>query len=76
MDKNQNLFALLERTARSKNATKAQIAPAWMICKKPYIIPIPGTCRLSRLVENAGAAEVKALDDALDRNGRWRKSFE
>ena len=46
---------------------------AWMICKKPYIVPIPGTRKLSRLIENAGAAdvsltaaEVKDLDDALD----------
>ena len=73
MDKNQKLFTLLEETAQNKNATKAQIAMAWMICKKPYIVPIPGTRKLSRLIENAGAAdvslsvaEVKALDDALD----------
>ena len=73
MDKNQKLFDLLEETAQNKNATKAQIAMAWMICKKPYIVPIPGTRKLSRLIENAGAAdvsltaaEVKALDDALD----------
>ena len=73
MDQNKKLFALLEETAQRKNATQAQIAMAWMICKKPYIVPIPGTRKLSRLIENAGsadveltAAEVKALDDALD----------
>ncbi|MBR4641219.1 MAG: aldo/keto reductase [Selenomonadaceae bacterium] len=73
MDKNQKLFDLLEETAQNKNATKAQIAMAWMLCKKPYIVPIPGTRKLSRLKENAGsaevelsAAEVKALDDALN----------
>ena len=73
MDKNKNLFKLLEDTAQSKNATKAQIALAWMLCKKNYIVPIPGTRKLERLKENAGAAdvilsaaEVKALDDALD----------
>ena len=73
MDKNQKLFDLLEETAQNKNATKAQIAMAWMICKKNYIVPIPGTRKLERLKENAGAAdveltaaEVKALDDALD----------
>ena len=73
MDKNQNLFALLEETAQNKNATKGQIALAWMLCKKNYIVPIPGTRKLSRLKENAGAAdvilsaaEVQALDNALD----------
>ena len=72
MDQNKKLFALLEETAQRKNATPAQIAMAWMICKKPYIVPIPGTRKLSRLAENAGAAdidlsaaEVQALDDAL-----------
>ena len=73
MDKNKNLFDLLEETAQNKNATKAQIALAWMLCKKNYIVPIPGTRKLERLKENFGAsevilttAEVKALDDALD----------
>ena len=73
MDKNKNLFKLLEETAQSKNATKTQIALAWMLCKKNYIVPIPGTRKLERLKENAGAAdvilsadEVKALDNALD----------
>lgn len=73
MDKNQKLFDLLEETAQNKNATKAQIAMAWMLCKKNYIVPIPGTRKLSRLKENAGAAdvelsaaEVRALDEALD----------
>ena len=73
MDKNKNLFALLEETAQNKNATKGQIALAWMLCKKNYIVPIPGTRKLSRLKENAGAAdvilsaaEVQALDNALD----------
>lgn len=73
MEKNKNLFDLLEETAQNKNATKAQIALAWMMCKKNYIVPIPGTRKLERLKENFGASEiflsaeeVKALDDALD----------
>ncbi len=73
LEKNRALLDLLEETARNKNATKAQIALAWMIDKKDYIVPIPGTRKLSRLKENAGAAdvnlsaaEVKALDYALD----------
>jgi aryl-alcohol dehydrogenase-like predicted oxidoreductase len=73
IDKNQELLALLNATAERKNATPAQISLAWMICKKPWIVPIPGTRKVERLGENAGAAdmaltaqEVKALDDALD----------
>ncbi len=74
IDKNQPLLNLLEELAAQKNATKAQISLAWMIDKKPWIVPIPGTRKLSRLKENAGAAdvnlsaaEVQALDDALDK---------
>ncbi|MBO6303514.1 MAG: aldo/keto reductase [Selenomonadaceae bacterium] len=73
MDKNRELFELLKNTAEKKNATPAQISLAWMIEKKPFIVPIPGTRKLSRLKENAGAAdisltakEIKALDDALN----------
>ena len=73
MDKNKNLFELLENTAKNKNATKAQIALAWMLCKKNYIVLIPGTRKFERLKENFAASEinltaeeVKALDDALD----------
>ena len=72
MEKNQELFALLKRTAAEKNATPGQISLAWMLEKKPWIVPIPGTKRLSRLKENGKAAdialtaaEVKALDEAL-----------
>ncbi len=73
VDKNQQLLALLHETAQRKNATPAQISLAWMLCKKPYIVPIPGTRKLSRLSENAGAAdvilsaeEVASIDKALD----------
>lgn len=61
------------RMAREKEATPAQISMAWMLCKKPWIVPIPGTRKQERLRENAGAArvelnqkEVEALDKALD----------
>lgn len=74
MDQNQELLALLHKTAQEKQATPAQISLAWMLCKKPYIIPIPGTRKLERLQENAGSAdiilteaEVRVLDAALDR---------
>lgn len=72
-EKNQELLSLLNRMAEEKNGTPAQISMAWMLCKKPYIVPIPGTRKLERLRGNAGAAdivltqdEVLALDQALD----------
>lgn len=72
MEKNRALFALLGELAKEKNATDAQISMAWMICKKPYIVPIPGSRKIERLKENAGAAdiiltaeEVQKIDDAL-----------
>ncbi|MEA4816984.1 MAG: aldo/keto reductase [Lachnospiraceae bacterium] len=73
IDKNQELLALLSRMAEEKNATQGQISLAWMLCKKPYIVPIPGTRKLERLKENGASAtvrltavEVQALDVALD----------
>lgn len=70
---NEELFNLIRTVAKEKNATPAQISLAWMINKKPYIVPIPGTRKINRLEENAGAAdiiltadEVKAIDTALD----------
>lgn len=73
IEKNRELISLLYDTAEKKNATPAQVSLAWMLCKKPYIVPIPGTRKLERLEENAGAChveltqqEVKALDEALN----------
>lgn len=73
IDRNHDLLTLLQKLAEQNNATPAQISLAWMLCKKPYLVPIPGTRRLSRLLENAGAAdvtlsaeEVAAIDKALD----------
>ena len=72
-DQNRQLLALLDRLAGEKNGTPAQISLAWMLCKKPWIVPIPGTRRVERIKENAGAAdirltaaEVAAIDRALD----------
>ena len=74
MDINRELLELLKETADRKGATSAQISLAWMLCKKPWIVPIPGTRKEHRLIENAGAAAVKltqeevaALDEALDK---------
>ena len=56
---NQPVVDLLRDIARRKKATPAQIALAWLLAQKPWIVPIPGTTKLERLDENIGAAEVK-----------------
>ena len=58
ISKAQGLLTLLEKLAAEKNSTPAQISLAWMLCKKPYIIPIPGSRKLSRLKENFEAEEI------------------
>ena len=55
---NEALVDLLRRIADGLGATPGQIALAWLLAQKPWIVPIPGTRRLSRLEENIGAAEV------------------
>jgi aryl-alcohol dehydrogenase-like predicted oxidoreductase len=62
---NQALVDLLGTIARRKDATPAQIALAWLLAQKPWIVPIPGTTRLSRLDENIGALSVKLTADDL-----------
>ncbi|QJE94781.1 aldo/keto reductase [Luteolibacter luteus] len=62
---NQSLIALLESIAQRKNATTAQIALAWLLAQKPWIVPIPGTTKLSRLEENIGAASVDLTREDL-----------
>jgi aryl-alcohol dehydrogenase-like predicted oxidoreductase len=62
---NQALVDLLGETAARKNATPAQIALAWLLAQKPWIVPIPGTTKLHRLAENIGAAEVELSADDL-----------
>ncbi|HEU4711771.1 MAG TPA: aldo/keto reductase [Pyrinomonadaceae bacterium] len=62
---NQALVDLLAQTATRKNATPAQIALAWLLARKPWIVPIPGTTKLSRLEENIGAVEVELTADDL-----------
>jgi aryl-alcohol dehydrogenase-like predicted oxidoreductase len=56
---NQAVVDLLSAIARRKKATPAQIALAWLLAQKPWIVPIPGTRKLERMVENIGAAEVE-----------------
>jgi aryl-alcohol dehydrogenase-like predicted oxidoreductase len=68
---NQGLVELLGKVAKQKNATPAQIALAWLLAQKPWIVPIPGTTKPHRLEENLGAtrialtaADLRAIDDA------------
>src|SRR6266536_2891957 len=60
---NQALVDLLGRIAERKQATPAQIALAWLLAQKPWMVPIPGTRKLSRLEENIGAANVQLTAD-------------
>jgi len=84
---NQVLLDLLRDVAAQKKATPAQIALAWLLGQKPWIVPIPGTTKLSRLEENIGAADLKLapddlkrIDDALNRitimGGRYPEELE
>ena len=59
MDANQGLVETLKRLAAPRKATPGQIALAWLLAQKPWIVPIPGTTKLHRLEENLGAADVK-----------------
>lgn len=56
--KNRYLFEMLDQLAETHHATPAQVSLAWMMCKKPWIVPIPGTRRLCRMKENIGAADI------------------
>jgi aryl-alcohol dehydrogenase-like predicted oxidoreductase len=62
---NQGLVDVLSKLAAGKNATPAQLALAWLLAQKPWIAPIPGTTKLSRLEENLGAVEVELSGDDL-----------
>ena len=64
---NQALVDLLNRVAQEKNATPAQIALAWLLAQKPWVVPIPGTTKLKRLEENLGAIDVLLTANDLDR---------
>jgi aryl-alcohol dehydrogenase-like predicted oxidoreductase len=65
MDKNQAFVDLLRRVADGKGATPAQIALAWLLAQRPYVVPIPGTTKLHRLDENLGAAAIELTRDDL-----------
>ncbi|TAL80331.1 MAG: aldo/keto reductase [Beijerinckiaceae bacterium] len=65
LEKNQAFVDLLKRVADDKGATPAQIALAWLLAQRPYIVPIPGTTKLHRLEENIGAAAIELTDADL-----------
>ncbi|HET9178560.1 MAG TPA: aldo/keto reductase [Terriglobia bacterium] len=84
---NQALVDLVRSFAEQKKVTPAQIALAWLLAKKPWIVPIPGTTKLARLEENLGAAQVeltpgdvRALEDASSKirlaGARYPKNLE
>ena len=76
MDANQAMVALLDRFATEKKATPAKIALAWLLAKKPWIVPIPGTTKLGRLEENIGAAEIELTADELRQIERAASSID
>jgi aryl-alcohol dehydrogenase-like predicted oxidoreductase len=59
LESNQAFVDLLEKVAKEKNATPAQIALAWVLSRKPWIVPIPGTTKLERMTENNQAAQIE-----------------
>lgn len=65
MDKNKEMIEYLTEMADRKNATPAQISLAWMLAKKPWIVPIPGTRKYGRLIENAQAADVELTEQEV-----------
>jgi aryl-alcohol dehydrogenase-like predicted oxidoreductase len=65
VEKNRRLLELLRETAENKNATPAQISLAWMLCKKPYIVPIPGSRKAERILENVGAADIELTEQEV-----------
>ena len=70
-DENKDLFEYLRSLAKEKDATPAQVSLAWMICKKPYIVPIPGSRKTERIRENLGAADVElTLEEVAEIDGK------
>ena len=65
MDENQQMLRYLITLADKKDATPAQISLAWMLAKKPWIVPIPGTRKYARLIENGQAADVELTEQEV-----------
>jgi aryl-alcohol dehydrogenase-like predicted oxidoreductase len=73
---NQAVVDLLQRLATERNATSAQIALAWLLAQKPWIVPIPGTTKLHRLQENIGAVDIQLSATDLEEIGRAISAIE
>jgi len=76
LNANQVLVKLIEDLAADKKATPAQIALAWVLTQKPWIVPIPGTTKLERLKENLGAVDVELTDAEQDSLNQALAKFE
>lgn len=72
---NRMLMAMIRGLAQAKGATPAQISLAWMLCKKPYIVPIPGSRKAERIRENAGAADIQLTAGEVDEIDRQLDSM-
>jgi aryl-alcohol dehydrogenase-like predicted oxidoreductase len=59
------LLSVIERFAQEKETTNAQVALAWILAQKPWIVPIPGTTKTHRLTENIGAVSINFTDSEL-----------
>ncbi|MDR2301301.1 MAG: aldo/keto reductase [Deltaproteobacteria bacterium] len=66
IERNQKLLEMLQNIAQKKDATPAQISLAWMLCKKPWIVPIPGSSKADRIEENFRAGEIILTKDEVD----------
>lgn len=67
MEANAKLVELIKIIADAKGVTSAQVAIAWLLAQKPWIVPIPGTTKLTRLKENIGAAEINFSKEELNK---------
>ena len=67
LKENEKFMSWIKQLAKEKNATPAQISLAWMTAKKPYIVPIPGTRKVSRLEENMKASKIRLSDEEVGR---------
>lgn len=66
MEKNQGLIMLLKQIADGRGATLAQIALAWLLVQKPWVVPIPGTTKMHRLMENVGAINIHLTPEEIN----------
>ena len=66
-EQNRELLDLIRNLASEKNATPAQISLAWILGKKPYIVPIPGSRKTERIKENIGAADIILTADEVEK---------